>query len=698
MYTAHANIFLDDTLKISADFLASEYKIPVATIRQGANRSIKGGSWQYTICKDGRKYIDTDTIPVKTRVKYDIPGKDDLLSLSKHIQQEERVTREEQKEFQRVDLAAQVHADPGDRHFYSKVLFGYKNSNAELIRRCITDYTRLAGWMRLVLSVESKDLHVFGFKDRVSFYAHVMDLINAEHLHNFNIKNVRTFLKKLKPFREWSRDKDNQELRENALRSLISKRLGNRNNQKMTEAHVQQVVKLARDGRQLAPFQIAQDLNIVAERTGMKTVSRETIRAYLRRPELANRIAYDRVGKMEWINEKMFSITREGASVPDALWWIDGTPVELFYYDKESKSLKRLELITVIDDYSKCIVGYAIGPENSDNVYRAVKSAVKFRGTIAHQITSDKGAALQSKVIQEWFKILFGDAYGHTPSTAGLARAKIIEPYQARFRQQFLSREINHSFGNITSKGPQANPEHIKRYKKYFPQGEQEVKEQIEKHIRMYNEAVDSKGNSPLSLHAEHYDDRRTISPEQFTELFYLWLPKTVTYRLEGLKIQRNDQVSTYLAPVPISPGSTEQDCLTVAQFSNSNVDRRFNVKFDPDDPERVALYYKGHFVAYAYTKEKTKRALYDTNQADGKLLQKFLLVQSMQKDDAKHFGAENDRYIEANGLLKQGFSTAQIHKNTRNEATTDVKNGKFKNWPPAKDVDSQIGKWDLMA
>lgn len=643
------------------------------------------GSWQHTSASWDRrvKLINYDTIPNRTKVKYNLPEKQYFINQIAEKKANELKLADKLREMDRSYITKEIITNLGDRDWFMTHLSAFRISSSSLADRCIHDYTRVAAWLRWVAEKDKQDIKKYSFTSMPEFYTHVMALIKKEQLHNWEVGNMRTFQRRLKPFKSWLKKNYTTTLRNEVLESVVSGKLGVANHSKMSEWHVHQLIKLAKHGLQLNPVKLHQDMTILATENKKIKVCIETIRLWVNKPEVRERIAEEREGKMKWLNNNMFSITRDKASVPDALWWIDGTPEELWYADeKDSYKLKRVEVIKVLDDYSNKIVGYAAGKENQVTVYNAIKAAVRCKGTIAYQLTSDKGPAMQAIMIKEWFKLLFksGQGYGHTPTTTGLARAKVIEPMQAIFRQQLLARDKNHSFGNITSKGAQANQDFVKANLKDFPTSKEEVLAQIKRRVEMWNERANNKGEVPNELHDHEYDERRYISEMLYTDLFYLWLPRSQgnSYNKEGLKITFVGKTHQYIAPCAINAESSEEDCKKVAVFLNENAGRKFIVKIDPDDLSKVALYFNGNFHSFAYAKENTKRALFDTTTYDGKLLDRYKLVQHLQHDDNKSRSEENDYYIEANSMAKEPFSTARIHKNDRNDASTVIKSIKI--------------------
>jgi hypothetical protein len=437
---------------------------------------------------------------------------------------------------------------------------------------------------------------------------------------------------------------------------------------------VNQLVKLARFGNQPKAVTLWKNLNAECKKREKEEISFETLRNWLNNPSVMNRLRLAYEGHMKWMNNRMFIINTEGASVPDALWFADGETVELYWWD--GKALRRENYVVVMDDYSRKIIGWARGTESHDTTYRAVKHAIEHKGTVAWQFKTDKGPGFKGTTIEDFFDGVFGGGYGHTPATTGLARAKAIEPMFARMREKVLAQYVNHSFGNITSEGPQANPEFVKAHLHEFPTNVEQLDNQVRQAFESWNELAHEQGKNagktPNELYDEEYDERKYVSELWMTEKFWMTKPKPSTYEAHGLKITWAKQDYLYLAPVPVRVNTSEEDLQKVAQFLNENAGRKFDVKFDPENLDRVALYFNGAFMCYAYSKIKTKRAFFDTTADDSQILRQYWKIQELQEGDIKDFYSKNDHYADAEGLAKAPMMLT--NKKQRAQAETDLK------------------------
>ncbi len=649
--------------------------------------------------------IDYDSIPAQTINKYRIPSKQYFIDKELAEQQATLTWNQQQIEAARNGLFNSITIDPDITAWYLDRLRGLQFAQRATFKKLTADYPRLFALMvRFTSLLDMTGKYTRNQRNietaKAYGFEHVQQLVDYVHhnvfmhcviengvrtltarFHNFNISNTRKFLERVKPFAEWQKSvaegnyQEEQRLKNAALESLISSKFGKTNNCKRSEWHINQLIKLARFGNQPKSITLCNNLNAEARQRGKEEISYETLRLWLSNPSISNRLTMAYEGRMKWMNNHMFVINTEGASAPDVLWFADGETVELYWHD--GKQLRRENYVVVMDDYSRKIIGWARGTESHDTVYRAVKSAVIHKGTVAWQFKTDKGPGFKGTAIEDFFDTVFAGGYGHTPATTGLARAKAIEPMFARFREQVLAVEfVNHSFGNITSAGPQANPDFIKAHVHEFPTSPEQLDNQWQHAVELWNSKAHLQGKhagkTPDELYEEEYDDRKYVSDLWITEKLWLNKREPSTYENHGIKFTWAKKDYTFIAPVPVRTDSSDADLQQVAQFLNENVGRRFDVKFDPDNMEKVALYFNGAFVCYAYNKIRTKRALYDTSSEDSQILHKYWKIQELQEADIQDFYSKNDHYATAEGLAKQPMM--YTNKKQRAKAETDLK------------------------
>ena len=660
------------------------------------------GSWitRPYITPTSKIQIDIESIPALTINKYRIPSKQYFISQELDQQKAAITWNQQQVEAMRSGLFNAIAIDPDVSAWYLNRLEGLQFAQRKTFKTLTNDYPRLFAIMKrftALLDMKGKYTrnqrnietakcygfdHVQAFVDYIHHNVFMHCTIDngvrkiTARYHNFNISNTRKFLERVKPFAAAEGNyHTQQQLKQAALESLISSKFGVTNNCKRSEWHLNQLVKLARFGNQPKSITLCNNLNAEARTRGKEEISYETLRLWLSNPSINNRLRLAYEGHMKWMNNRMFVINTEGASAPDVLWFADGETLELYWHD--GKQLRRENYVVVMDDYSRKIIGWARGTESHDTVYRAVKSAVMHRGTVAWQFKTDKGPGFKGTTIEDFFDAVFAGGYGHTPATTGLARAKAIEPMFARFREQVLAVEfVNHSFGNITSRGPQANPEFVKEHLHEFPTSPQQLDNQWMQAVEIWNNKAHMQGanagKTPNELYEYEYDDRKYVSDLWVTEKLWLFKPQPSTYENHGLKITWAKKDHLFIAPVAVRVDSSDEDLQKVAQFLNENAGRKFDVRFDPDNLDKVALYFNGAFVCYAYNKIKTKRALFDTTSEDSQILHKYWKIQELQEADIKDFYSANDHYANAECLAKQPMM--MTNKKQRAQAETDIK------------------------
>jgi putative transposase len=140
---------------------------------------------------------------------------------------------------------------------------------------------------------------------------------------------------------------------------------------KVPENWQEYILKTYRQGnrgtRQTSPSQIATLVASRAAELGVKDYpSRRTIYRVLE-TEIKARALQQKKRKIGWQGEQLKIITREGIELDvtysNQVWQVDHTPADILVLDREGEVLGRPTLTTVIDTYSRCIVGMHLGME-----------------------------------------------------------------------------------------------------------------------------------------------------------------------------------------------------------------------------------------------------------------------------------------------------------------------------------------------
>lgn len=143
-------------------------------------------------------------------------------------------------------------------------------------------------------------------------------------------------------------------------------------------------------------------------------------------------------------------------TMPNALWYGDGTRLNLFYkaYVDGRYQLATLNVYEVIDAASEVFLGCHISnTESFETLYEATRNALEFAGCKPYEFVTDNQGGTRRADAQQWLK---GVATLFRTTAPHQAPAKTIESVFGRFQQQVLHQEWFYTGGNITAKSESA--------------------------------------------------------------------------------------------------------------------------------------------------------------------------------------------------------------------------------------------------
>lgn len=222
---------------------------------------------------------------------------------------------------------------------------------------------------------------------------------------------------------------------------LVSKKFCNANKTKITPEGGRLLVALRRSRVPVYTLrQIFDEYNRRAERKGWKTLdSMNSVTSYLERPDVAPKwwaAVYGELSARQKFDRKQQTIL---PGVRDALWYGDGTKLNLYYKgrDKDGKPVKKTVMVyEVIDAYSEMMLGYCIGErENAELQRRAFRMAIETAGHKPYEIVTDnQGGQKTTDSLSFMSRIcrISRTTEPHRP------QAKTIESIFGRFQREVL--------------------------------------------------------------------------------------------------------------------------------------------------------------------------------------------------------------------------------------------------------------------
>jgi hypothetical protein len=432
---------------------------------------------------------------------------------------------------------------------------------------------------------------------------------------------VHTLPKNISRLRETLRD-----YRRQGYAALVSGRLVNANACKMTDEVIDFLVALKCSRVPVYNnAQILERYNLEAIRRGWKTVKTQaTITNTLNRPDVRPRWEGSALGSLTVKRRYQYQFATSLPTVRDALWYGDGTRLNLFYkaYVDGRYRAATLYVFEVIDAATEVFLGCNIGTtENFEMMREAYRDALVFAGHKPYELVSDNQGGTKRADAQEWLcKIatVFRPTAPHQPS------AKTIESVFGRFQAQELHKSWFYTGGNVTARSEAAriNTEMIHKNVDALPTYEQVVAAYMDARKR-WNESAHPDvrrfaGRSRLDVYLSTENPAtETLGEAAMRDLFWRTTARPSRFTPQGIAIQVEGEEYRY--DVYAAPDVPDLD------WRDRNTGREFYVQFDPRDMENVRLLTKDsygfRFEADAAPYRIIPRALQDQTAADRRFI-----------------------------------------------------------------------------
>lgn len=446
-------------------------------------------------------------------------------------------------------------------------------------------------------------------------------------------------------------DKYNMYLR-TGYESLIHSAFCNRNTEKIND--LGKMWLLARWANQVDRItceqQLLQEYNDKAIIEGWKTIkSVGPIHAYLYREDIKPLWFGYRYGELKSKEKFALQISTEMPSLRDSLWYSDGTKLNYYYLTEEGK-IETCQVYEVMDVYSEVLLGYHISPsEDYIAQYHAYKMALKTAGHKPYQIEYDNQGGHKKLENGDFLKKLAHLAIKTQPYNG---KSKTIESAFGRFQQYFLKKDWFFTGQNITAKRDEsrANLEFIMANKANLPTLE-EIKDRYKQRRQEWNNATHpSSGKSRLETYYTSFNEKSPkVSTWDMVDMFWITRKDPVTCRAYGITFQEKKESYDYL--VYSSPLVPDQEWL------RNNIDKKFIIKFDPDDMSMIYLYEQDaaglRFVTHAETKIVVHRGKQEQEDGEAAMIRQII-------DENKRLRSESKEKMEE--ILKDQNQNAESY------------------------------------
>ncbi len=434
----------------------------------------------------------------------------------------------------------------------------------------------------------------------------------------------------------------NQKIREYkamGYEALVQGYVGNNNAVKITEAMGRQIIALKRSKvPQYNNEQIFVEINRIALVKGWKPIkSINTLVNYLNSPEIEP-LWYD--AKLGSKAAKQKFARKHKTNLPlmrDALWYGDGTKLNLYYkaFDAKGKAIMRtIQVYEVMDAFSEVFLGYNICEnENFEAQYIAYRMAVETAKCRPFEIVNDNQGGHRKARNAGFFDRI---ARINRPTAPYNGSSKTIESAFGRFQRQMLSRDWRFTGMNITTKGEFSRPD-IEMIEANVDNlyTLQELKEEYITMRQCWNNAPHPETGRPrMEMYLESINpDAQPITVTDTVDMFWRCHEKPSTFTTSGITItidKREYQYEVY-----------GDDGYPDLGFRRNNTGRKFYVKYDPLNMREARLYIEDaqgslKFVAEAAPYFEIHRAIQEQQPGEMEFIRN--MDERIKQDQIEHY------------------------------------------------------------
>lgn len=290
-----------------------------------------------------------------------------------------------------------------------------------------------------------------------------------------------------------------------------------------------------------------------------------------------------RYGELRSKEKYNFQHTTKLPSLRDALWYSDGTKLN-YYYQDENGNVKTTQVYEVFDTYSEVFVGYHISDsENFEAQYQAFKMALQISGHKPYEVKFDNQGGTKKLEAQSFL----GKLARITTRTAPYnGKSKTIENGFSRFQQEYLKQDWFFTGQNIQAKRleSKANMEFILANKKNLP-SLQEIKDTYKQRRQEWNQGAHPKTGKPrLEMYLNSVNPATPeVSIWDMMDMFWITREKPVTCTAYGIGFTHQKTDYNYMVYA--------DDRMPDVAWLRQNIDKKFIIKYDPDDMTLIQLY-----------------------------------------------------------------------------------------------------------
>lgn len=513
---------IESVYYVSREFL-EKHGVPYNSIRTYLERNRKGiiNSWNHIKApEDKRKVlIEFGSIPDKTKIKYKLPDGNEI---EDHYKADIALGENEAEGNQELQIKDKLH------RAITVCYVEYTNEYREVYpgdKETPINKAKLHSLYSMIIELKKNKVKV---KSLFSAYSSL-------HIpHHKKVTSFKSFSRKL------------VQCQKNGIKStVVHGRQGKELRWKLDEFVEGKIIQYFSDPRQFSSETITYFVNKEIERYNQErasnpshakrsTISESTVKKYLLRPEIKNRVLKYR-NPEQYKRSVLPTNRRIKALNAGDTFMLDGTRLQLFCLDKSGKKPIRPNILVIYDVYSSKVVGLNISEsEDRFSVMTAMEMAVKMSGFAPREWLYDNASVTKT----EEFKRLKNELrlFGSEVRYARVGNAKDksqIERFFRTFQNKYQRNIPGFLGGGIKSKveTERISSEYLEKVRKEkgLPSFKQLEKTILEL-IASYNNSVNKSSEIPNELFAKS-PKPNVCKLDQAQAAFLFWHHKTLTVR-----------------------------------------------------------------------------------------------------------------------------------------------------------------------
>lgn len=478
------------------------------------------------------------------------------------------------------ELKDTVRMDEKARDFYEAFEYDLNGVRTTLDIKLIDEYTTNASVLSMLLNRLNElkaTTHALGGGRRGDLW----DIIftQSEKLRAVTGHTLPKNLARLK-------DRMNR-FKKEGYRSVISGKIGNSNTLKITEEAKRRLIALKRSRVPvLTDSQIFEAFNGEAEERGWKPLkSIRSLKTWLDSPAVEP-LWHDAVyGEMS--AHQKFERRHKTAlpTMRDALWYGDGTKLNLYYRDENGK-VRTTCVYEVIDAATEVFLGFCISDsEDYEAQYMSYRMAIQVSGHKPYEIVYDNQGGHKKLQSQGLFSKI---CRMHRPTTPQNGASKTIESVFGRFQQQVLHKDWRFTGQNVTAtkKNSRPNMEFIEANKEKLYTLDELKAAYVRARTEWNGMAHPATGIPRIEMYnASENPETEVVTPSAMVDMFWVTCDRMSTFTSSGIEITVKGKKRVY--EVMSEPGVPDME------WRRQHTYQKFVVKYDPYDFSSIRLYWK---------------------------------------------------------------------------------------------------------